>query len=202
MIEKFTVTVMILFLCFGYALKAEGPPAAVDKYEVDKVHSSITFTIRHMVVSKVRGLFNDFSVSVKEDTGDFLKSSVSAVIKTAGIDTMNEKRDNHLRSADFFDVEKYPEITFKSKKIKKSGDKYIMSGTLTMHGVSRGIEIPFTVLGKMTDPDGNTRMGIEGHAALDRKDYGLNWNRTLDKGGLVLGNEVKIEILLEMIKKK
>jgi polyisoprenoid-binding protein YceI len=193
---------MILLLCFGFIMKAEASPAAVDLYQLDNAHSSITFTIRHMVVSKVRGLFNDFSVTVKEDTGDFLKSSVTAVIKTDSIDTMNEKRDNHLKGSDFFDVKKYPDITFKSKAIKKKGDNYIISGTLTMHGVSRDIEIPFEVLGKMTDPEGNTRMGIEGLAALDRKDFGLNWNRTLDKGGLVLGNEVKIEILLELIKKK
>jgi polyisoprenoid-binding protein YceI len=171
-------------------------------YEVDAVHSSISFTIRHMVVSKVRGQFNSYSVTVREVPGSIAKSSVEAAIKAASIDTNNEKRDEHLRSADFFDTEKFPELTFKSKKIEKKGDKYIAHGTLTIHGVSREIELPFEIMGKIQDPYGNTRVGIEAHYKLDRKDYGLKWNRTMDKGGLVVGDEVNVEILLELIAKK
>ncbi len=195
MIKKFLVFVLLVGLVSGFGL-------GMNEYEVDIAHSSISFKISHMVVSKVRGHFNDFSVNIKEDPNDITKSSVAVAIKTASIDTRNEKRDNHLRSADFFDAEKYPEITFQSKRIEKKGDAYAAVGTLDMHGVSKEITISFEITGKLKDPWGNTRAGIEASAKLDRKDYGLNWNKTLDKGGLMVGNEVKIEILLEMVSKK
>lgn len=195
MIKKYLVFVVIVSLLSGFGL-------GMNEYESDIPHSSISFKISHMVVSKVRGHFNDFSVNIKEDPNDITKSSVAVVIKTASIDTRNEKRDNHLRSADFFDAEKYPEITFQSKRIEKKGDAYVAVGTLNMHGVSKEITIPFEITGKLKDPWGNTRAGIEASTKLDRKDYGLNWNKTLDKGGLMVGNGVKIEILLEMVSKK
>jgi polyisoprenoid-binding protein YceI len=195
MVKKFFVFVVMVGLVYGFGM-------GMNEYEADIAHSSLSFKISHMVVSKVRGHFNDFSVTIKEDPNDITKSSVAVVIKTASIDTDNEKRDNHLRSADFFDAEKYPEITFQSSRIGKKGDAYTVVGILNMHGVSKEITIPFEITGKMKDPWGNTRAGIEASTQLDRKDYGLNWNKTLDKGGLMVGNEVKIEILLEMVSKK
>jgi polyisoprenoid-binding protein YceI len=195
MIKKFFIFVVLVGLVSGFGM-------GMNEYEVDIAHSSISFKISHMVVSKVRGHFNDFSVTIKEDPNDITKSSVAVVIKTASIDTGNEKRDNHLRSADFFDAEKYPEITFQSKRIEKKGDGYIAVGTLTMRRVSKQITIHFEITGKMKDPWGNTRAGIEASTKLDRKEYGVNWNKTLDKGGLMVGNEVKIEIFLEMVSKK
>lgn len=194
MAKRSIIFLILVSFVYGYGF-------AVTEYELDKAHSSVSFTIRHMVVSKVRGSFNDFNVTLKEGA-DITESSVTAVIKAASIDTGNEKRDNHLRSADFFDVEKFPEIVFKSLAVKKKGDKYELWGKLTMHGVTKNIIIPFEILGKMTDRGGNTRMGVEAHLTLDRTEYGLKWNRTLDKGGLVVGTEVKIEILLELIAKK
>lgn len=195
MIKKILVFVVLVGLVYGFGM-------GMNEYEVDVAHSSISFKISHMVVSKVRGHFNDFSVTIKEDPNDITKSSVAVVIKAASIDTGNEKRDNHLRSADFFDAEKHPGITFQSKRIEKKGDGYVAVGILTMRGVSKEITIPFEITGKLKDPWGNTRAGIEASAKLDRKDYGVNWNKTLDKGGLMVGNEVKIEILLEMVSKK
>jgi polyisoprenoid-binding protein YceI len=171
-------------------------------YKVDNVHSSISFAVSHMVVSKTKGEFTDYSVTINEDPKDITKSSVTAVIKAASIDTRNKKRDDHLRSADFFDVEKFPEITFISKKIEKKGNGFVAYGTFTMHGVSKEIYLPFTISEKIEDPYGNIRVGIESNYKLDRRDYGLKWSRTLDKGGLVVGNGVKIEILLEMVAKK
>jgi polyisoprenoid-binding protein YceI len=195
MIKKiFILLIMVLFVY--------GSVFAANKYELDKYHSSISFTVRHMVVSKVRGNFNDFDVTIMEDPADITKSSVTAVIKTASIDTGNEKRDNHLRSADFFDVEKFPEIVFKSQAVKKKGEAYELWGTLTMHGVTKNIIIPFEILGKMTDTGGTTHVGIESKLTLDRKDYGLTWNRTLDTGGVVVGTEVEIDILMELLNKK
>lgn len=171
---------------------------AGSEYVLDKAHSSVSFTISHMVVSKVRGNFNDFDVKMTYDEKDVAKSKVDVVIKTASIDTRNDKRDGHLRSGDFFNVEKFPEMTFKNKKIKKEGDKYALVGDLTMNGVSREVTIPFTILGKIEDSRGGTRLGVEAFTILDRKDFGVNWNRALDKGGFVLGNQVTVEILLEM----
>jgi len=195
MIKKYIILTVLLGMLSVYVF-------GTNEYVADKAHSSISFKVSHMVVSKVRGTFNDFSVTIHEDPNDINKSSVTAVIKTASIDTGNEKRDNHLKSEDFFFVEKYPEITFKSNKIQKKGSQYEAIGMLTMRGVSKEISFTFDVSDKIKDPWGNTRVGIEINTGLDRKDFGLNWNKTLDKGGLMVGNEVKIEILLEMMSKK
>lgn len=203
--KRFIIIIALLgTLAIGAApVMAESAPAEdFIEYQLDKAHSSVSFTIRHMMVSKVRGQFNDFDLTLKENVKDIGKSFVDVTIKSASIDTANEKRDNHLRSADFFDVAKYPEITYKTKGIKKDGDSYVLSGTLTMHGVSREVDIPFEILGRLTDPQGNKRIGIEGSTKISRKEFGLSWNRTLDKGGVVVGDTVKIEILLEGISKK
>ena len=193
--KKYLAIIVIFVLAAGFGF-------GMNEYTLDPSHSSISFKIRHMVVSKVRGQFNDFSVFIKEDPNDMSKSSVTAVIKVASIDTRDEKRDKHLHSEDFFYVEKFPEITFRSKRIQKKADGFAATGTLTMRGVSKEITILFQVSEKIKDPWGNTRVGIEAEVKLDRKDYGINYNKTLDKGGLMVGNEVKIEILLEMIQKK
>lgn len=179
-----------------------GAGFALQEFKSDKAHSSVVFSIRHMMVSKVEGRFNDFDVTIMADTADITKSTATAVIKAVSIDTDNEQRDTHLRSADFFDVQKFPEITFKSLAVKKKDNNYVLWGTLTMHGVTKNIEIPFEILGHITDPQGNTRVGIEGKVTLDRKDYGLTWNKTLDQGGMMVGNEVTVDILLELVGKK
>ena len=195
MIKRFVVLMVLVGLAYGFGM-------GMNEYKADTAHSSISFKISHMMVSKVRGHFNDFSVTIKEDPDDITKSSASVMIKAASIDTADKKRDDHLRSPDFFDVGKYPEITFKSKKIEKKGNGYAATGTLTMHGVSKEVTIFFEITGKLKDPWGNTRMGVEANTKLDRKDYGIKWNKTLDQGGLMVGNEVNIEILLELVSKK
>lgn len=172
------------------------------EFKADPVHSSISFTIRHLMISKVMGHFNDYEVIIMADTEGIVDSTVSAVIKTASIDTGNADRDKHLRTADFFDVAKFPEITFKSIAVKKKGATYELWGNLTMHGVTKNIVIPFEILGHTIDPEGVIRVGIEGKVTLDRKDFGISYNKTLDQGGMALGNEVDIEILLELIGKK
>lgn len=193
--KKLTLIIILIisFITFSFG--------KTENYEADKFHSSISFTINHMVVSKVTGHFNDFSVFISVDPSDITKSVVTASIKTASIDTGNDKRDTHLRSADFFDVGKFPDITFKSSKIEKKGNDYVMKGSFTMHGITKEIEIPFKINGHIKDYEGKIRAGIEAQTSLDRKDYGLVWNKTLDQGGLVVGNEVKVEILLEMVSK-
>ncbi|MCB1036061.1 MAG: YceI family protein [Acidobacteria bacterium] len=171
-------------------------------YKIDPNHSDTGFTIRHLV-SKVRGNFTGFSGTVQYDSASPESGSVTFEIDAASINTGNEQRDNHLRSAEFFDVEKFPKITFTSKSFKKTGDQtFDVAGTLTMHGVSKEIVLPVSFLGEAGDPWGNTRAGFETSIVLNRKDYGINWNAALDQGGYILGDDVTIEINLESIKEK
>ena len=179
------------------------PLLAADTYNVDKVHSAAEFKIRHMV-SNVGGKFTDFSGTVNADRAKPENSTVEFTIQTASIDTGTPDRDKHLRSADFFDVEKYPTITFKSTKITptKTKDTYDVTGDLTMHGVTKRITLPVTFLGFVKDPWGNERAGFELETTLNRKDYGIVWNQALDAGGYLLGEDVKIAVNLEAVKKK
>jgi polyisoprenoid-binding protein YceI len=177
-------------------------PVAADTYNVDPSHSEAGFQIRHLV-SQVRGKFDDYKGTIQLDPAKMENSTVEFAIKAASIDTGNADRDKHLRSADFFDVEKYPEITFKSKSIKATGkDQYAVTGTFTMHGVSKELTLPVTFGGTAKDPWGNQRAGFSTATTLARKDYGIVWNKALDTGGALLGDDVKIEINLETVKGK
>jgi polyisoprenoid-binding protein YceI len=176
--------------------------SAADKYTVDPTHSSIGFAVRHMVVSKVKGYFNEYTATILYDDKDITKSSAEVTIKTASIDTRDAKRDEHLRTPDFFDAAKYPEITFKSKRIEKSGEGFVAVGDLTMRGVTKEIQLPFTFAGVVTDPWGNTRLGLSASTKLNRQDYGVSWSKSLDSGGLVVADDVEIAIEIEAIKAK
>ena len=175
--------------------------AAPETYAIDPTHSSMTFTVRHMVISNVKGRFTDFSGTLIYDEQDITKSSVEIIIKAASINTDVKQRDDHLRSADFFDVAKYPEITFKSTRIEKKGESQVAIGTLTMHGVSREVAIAFKIGGKAKDGSGATRLGAEAALKINRNDYGISWNMTLDNGGVLVGNDVQLELNVEAIKK-
>lgn len=181
---------------------AATPLAAANTYTFDKAHTEVSFQVRHYV-SKVRGRFNDFEGAIQIDQAKPENSSVAFTIKAASIDTADAKRDGHLRSADFFDVEKFPEITFQSSRVTPAGkDKYNVEGTLTMRGVSKQIQLPVTFLGFMKDAGGNDRAGFELTTTLNRKDYGINWNRVLDAGGFMLSDETTITINVEAVQKK
>jgi polyisoprenoid-binding protein YceI len=185
---------LVLVLGFGTA-------AAQGTFFIDTVHSNVGFRVRHLV-SKVSGEFTDFSGTIVAEFEKLDASSVEFTVQTASIDTRDEKRDGHLRSADFFDVENFPEITFKSSKITKvDGDTFVVAGTLTMHGVSREITLTVDFLGEMTAM-GGTRAGYELTTTLNRKDYGVSWNRALDAGGFVLGDDVEVNIALEVVKQE
>jgi polyisoprenoid-binding protein YceI len=164
---------------------------ALDTYKVDRAHSSIGFSIDHLVIDTVRGRFRQFdgSITVDPDNGNALKQA-TATIQTTSIDTDVEKRDNHLRSPDFFDVEKYPAITFESTGI----DGQTLTGKFTMHGVTKEISLPYTIKGPVKDPMGNVHLALQAKSKLNRKDYGILWNKTLDAGGVMVGEEVNIEI--------
>jgi len=186
--------VLLLVLAFWAANSL-----AAEKYEIDPVHSNIGFTVRHMVIAKVTGRFKDVSGVIFYDEGDITRSSVNVRIKVVSIDTDNETRDNHLRSADFFDAENYPEITFASKRIEKEGDGYVAIGDLTIRGVTKEIALPFRFLGKVKDPRGNTRVGFEAETTLNRFDYGVKWDKTLETGGLIVSKEVQVELAVEAV---
>ena len=184
------------------ALQAQGVPVTASPWSIDPAHSNAHFTVRHMMISNVRGEFSLVSGNVQLDPSDVTRTQIDVEIKAASINTREEKRDAHLRSADFFDVEKYPDITFRSKRIvaKGEGDFQVL-GDLTIHGVTR--EVAFAVEGPtpvVKDPWGNLRIGITANAKINRKDFGLVWNALVEGGGVLVGEEVKIELDAELVR--
>jgi polyisoprenoid-binding protein YceI len=177
--------------------------AAPEAFTADPKHSGAEFKIRHMM-SNVGGKFTEFAGSANLDKANPAASSVEFTIQAASIDTASADRDKDLKSANFFEVEKFPTITFKSKKITptKTKDTYDVTGDFTLHGVTKQITIPVAFLGFGKDPWGNERAGFELNTTLNRKDYGMNWNKALDQGGYLLADDVKINVNLEMVKKK
>lgn len=172
---------------------------ATGTWSVDKAHTDIAFTIAHLGVSKTRGSFTDFDGSVTANGTKPENSSVQFTIKTASINTGNTARDEHLRSKDFFEAEKYPEITFKSTKISKTKNGFTALGNLTMHGVTKPVSLPFTVTGPQKGFKGELHMGIETAVALNRKDYGLTWNSIVE-GSQAVGDTVNVTISMELLK--
>ncbi|HYC87650.1 MAG TPA: YceI family protein [Thermoanaerobaculia bacterium] len=177
------------------------PPPARETWVVDKVHSRAEFKIRHLM-SPMSGRFRDFDATVMIDRATPANSSVEFTIQAASIDTGEASRDEHLRSPDFFEASKYPTISFKSEKVvAKSPTKFDVTGNLTMHGVTKRVTLPVEFRGFMNDGR-NDRAGFGIETTLDRKDYGITWNRILDEGGVLLGDEVKVDIELQLTKKK
>jgi polyisoprenoid-binding protein YceI len=168
-------------------------------FVIDKTHSEATFQVRHLV-TKVRGHFGDFAGTIHFDDEAPEQSSVAFTIQAASIDTQTNDRDAHLRSEDFFFVDKHPQITFVSSKIsKKGGEDYDVRGTLTIRGVAKEISLPVTFLGHAKDPWGNARLGFEAETTINRKDFGLTWNAALETGGFLVGDEVKISLQIQAI---
>jgi len=189
-------------LIAAIAITAAVPAGAADNWTLDLAHSETTFTVRHLL-SKVSGRFDKFDGRIVTDAAKPETSSVEFTIETASIDTNNEKRDAHLRSADFFDAEKHPTITFKSTRVEALGqNRFNVTGDLTMRGVTKPITLPVEFLGTQKDPWGNEKAGFALQTTLNRKDYGIIWNQTLDAGGYLLGDDVQISISLQAVKKK
>jgi polyisoprenoid-binding protein YceI len=173
--------------------------ARADVWEIDSVHSGAHFTVRHMMVSNVRGEFGAVTGTLNLDEKDVTKSTVEASIDATTINTREPKRDTHLKSPDFFDVAKFPTITFKSKKVEAAGaGKLKVTGDLTMHGVTKSVVLDVEGPGAAM---GNKR-GASATTKINRKDFGLGWNKVLEAGGVAVGEEVKVEIDLELNKKK
>jgi len=172
-----------------------------NNWNLDTVHSGINFTVRHMVVSKVRGRFAKFGGSVALDEGDLTRSVVEATIEASSIDTGTAQRDDHLRSADFFDVEHFPQIRFRSTRIEKlGGDNYRLTGELTIRDVTRPIALDAEYGGRGKDPWGNERVGFTAKGSLDRKDFGLKWNQALETGGVLVSDRVDIELEVQAVR--
>lgn len=193
----------ILFL-FAAALTLALPYAAsADTWSIDPDHSNVGFKVRHMMVSNVRGEFGKFRGVVDIDPRDAARSKVDVVVETASITTGVTKRDEHLRSADFFDTAKYPTMAFVSRQVKKVGaDRLKVYGLLTLHGITR--EVVLDVEGPTSaykDPWGNIKRGAVATTKINRKDFGLIWNAALESGGMVVGDEVTISLEIELVKK-
>jgi polyisoprenoid-binding protein YceI len=185
------VTALVAFVML--VASVAGTAAAITRYTADAAHSNISFAIPILGgLSQVRGKFTDFTVEIVYDDADVTRSSVTAVIKAASIDTGIERRDAHLRNADFFDVEKYPEITFKSTRIERRGTQLIAHGLFQMHGVAKEIALPFTINGVRKNPDGRTALGVTARATINRRDYGINFSRPNNPD--FLGENVEIEL--------
>lgn len=175
--------------------------SAADSYEIDAAHTTVGFSVAHLVISDVHGKFKTFSGTILVDEQDPAKSSVDVRIEVGSIDTADEKRDEHLRGPDFFDAKKHPQITFKSEKIAKDGKGFVATGTLTLKGVAKTVSIPFAAAGPIVDPWGKTRRGFKGSLKLNRQDFGVSWSKTLDGGGLMVGDEVTVDLSVEAVKK-
>lgn len=174
--------------------------ALATTYQIDPVHTQIHFTVPHLMVFKVRGNFNDFSGTIDLDTVGKTLGSATATIQTASIDTRNQKRDDHLRSADFFEVGKYPEMSFVSKSVTGSGSDITVVGDLTIKGITKEVTLKGGFLGTNTDPWGYQRAGFEASGKINRADFALTWNKALETGGVVVGDEVEIGLEIEAVK--
>lgn len=171
-------------------------------YEIDASHSTIGFAIKHMVVSKTRGKFEKFSGSFDFDKDKPASWKTQSTVDVASVNTSDKKRDDHLRSPDFFDAQKYPTMTFKSLKVTDvKGSSAKLHGDLTIHGVTKPVVFDLEIGGLVTDPWGNKRAGFSAKTKIARKDFGLTWNKVLDTGGLAVGDEVEIELEVEGIQK-
>jgi polyisoprenoid-binding protein YceI len=185
------------------ALMALPALAAAETWSIDADHSSVGFTVRHMMVSNVKGSFGTFSGTVEVDEKDIAGSKVSVTIDAASINTGVAKRDEHLRSADFFDTARYPTVTYVSKKVEKSGkDRLKVYGDLTLRGVTRPVVLDVEgPTAAYRDPWGKTRRGASATAAINRRDFGLTWNKVIEAGGVLVGDEVKIMLEMEFVRK-
>ncbi len=171
-------------------------------WEFDKSHTNVGFTVKHLVISEVDGNFSNFDGKVSTKGEDFSGADVEFTVDINSINTNNENRDNHLKSDDFFNAEKFPEMTFKSKSMEKAGDdKYLLVGDLTIRDVTKEINLDVTYNGSVKDPWGNTKAGFKLIGELNRFDYNLKWNKTIETGGLVVGEKVKLNLNVQLTKK-
>ncbi|MFC9600291.1 YceI family protein [Peribacillus butanolivorans] len=171
------------------------------KWAIDPTHSAIEFSVKHMMIAKVKGSFNKFEANISANPSDLTTAEIDFTVDVASIDTRNADRDNHLRSADFFDVEKNPTLTFKSTKIVKTGDdEYDVTGDVTLNGFTNEETFAITFEGQGKDPWGNEKAGFSGKGKVKRSDYGLTYNAALETGGVLIGDQITLTIEIEAAK--
>lgn len=198
LIKMLAVSSVLLGLCVPVSAKEQ--IATASGWTIDPAHSSARFSIRHMMISNVNGSFGKVTGNVQYDGKNLPKANVEATIDVDSIDTNEPKRDAHLKTKDFFETDKYPTITFKSKKITPGKDGFKILGTLTMHGVSQDITLDAEPMGPIVNAHGKTRTGTSATTKINRKDFGISYNAALDNGGAMVGDDVKITLDVEMVK--
>jgi polyisoprenoid-binding protein YceI len=190
-------------MLYAFAVLLIGSAVQAQTWDFDKAHSTIGFSVRHMVISKTTGEFGDYSGSVTFDGKDMSGGSVEVTIQIASIDTENKDRDDHLRSGDFFEVEKYPTMTFTSSKITPGeGNTFTMVGDLTIKGVTKEVTLEGEFYGAIDDPWGNTRAGFSAETTINRQDFNVAFDNKLQDGSLIVGNDVEIKLEIELVKAK
>jgi polyisoprenoid-binding protein YceI len=193
---------MIRKLMIGVALLAVPSLAAATEYDLDPMHSAASFSVKHMMVSNVHGKFGKITGAASWTKPDRSDAKVEVTVDATTIDTNEPKRDAHLKSPDFFDVAKFPTLTFKSKKVEKGKEGHLtLVGDLTIHGVTKEVAFDVVASPEVKNPFGGVTVGIEATAKINRKDFGLNWNKALEAGGVLVGNDVSIDINAELAKK-
>ena len=192
-IRKFAVLAVILALALGAS-------AQVQEYKIDKGHSHVGFTAKHLMISNVEGRFQDFGGMVSFDPKDLTKSSVKVTIQTASINTDNSARDNDLHGSELLDVANFPTMTFESTKVEKTADGYLLIGNLTIKGVTKPVQIPFTINGPINDPWGMSRMAAEGSTTINRRDFNVTYNNKAKDGTAIVGDQIKISLSIEAVR--
>jgi len=172
------------------------------KWTIDPGHSGIHFSVRHLVIAKVRGKFTKFEGTIELDEADLTRSQIDVSIDVASVNTSEDTRDAHLRSGDFFDAEKFPTATFKSTSITNNGDAYLVKGDLSVHGVTKEVELHATFEGKGKDPRGDERAAFQAKTSINREDWGMKFNMPLEGGGVVVGTKVDLEFEVEAVRAK
>ncbi|MDB4891561.1 MAG: yceI [Gemmatimonadetes bacterium] len=201
MLSRLFAAALLIPTLVAPVAKTPAPAKTAAVWNIDKGHSSVNFQIRHFV-SKVRGSFSDFKGTITADPENWENAQIDVVINTPSITTSNERRDADLRSSNFFSVDTFPTITFKSTKIERKGDDAKIYGTLTMRGVSKDVVLEGHFNGIQKNSQGGDRVGFDASTTINRLDYGVKWNRAAEGGGVMLGDEVKIEINVEAVRAK
>lgn len=192
---KHTILALLVFAAFSVQ--------AQTKWNLDKSHSNVNFSVSHMVFSDVTGLFREFDATIVATKDDLTDAKLEATIKTSSIDTQSEGRDKHLRSDDFLNAEKFPEIKFISTKFEKTGDDtYRITGNLTIRDVTKPVVLDTKFRGTVTDPRGNVKSAFKATTKIDRFEFGTTWNRVIETGGLVAGREIEVTLLMQFAKEK
>ena len=197
-----TVVKMSVAAIVGFVIFSGNASAQTAKWKEDASHSTIGFSVKHLLISTAKGKFDDYSISILSDKSDFSDAKVTVKIKSQSVNTDNKQRDEHLRGGDFFETEKFPEITFISKKIEKTGkNTFKITGNFTMKGVTKTLVLNGELGGIIAkDPWGHTKAGLTLTGEVNRFEYGLNWNKAIEAGGLVVSETVKLNIELELVK--